>query len=332
MESDTAGSNSSEKQQQIPPTDPANTHPAEATKPKTTPKRPKPKKPTPPNPHLIICPTKAQYDGGKNGVHFSYPISSSLPADIRQKMLEFDRNRDLSKPPVVYGSNMENKLTQAEYDALAPTKRIHYDLCIAPSHPKPRSVVSIIRKELEGVCIEQWGIHFSQYSSLSNHPPFERAKILFSTETRMADKYGFPPEVTRPQVEQYIVVRYRAEQKKKATLNLNSKLNKLATSDAVEDEEEEVDDRVMDESNNNSKPTEPDSMDVDSGEPSGVKIKTEPGLPIISAAMASAPTIVVNSGSPAKKPRLVSLSPFFFTSNLSSLRNQSAVHQRFKRV
>lgn len=250
--------------------------------------------------HFFASPAGQAFDGGKNGVHFSFPVPASLPSDVQKRMLELEKQRDLTKPPIVYGSSMKNKLTQAEYDSLPNAQKGHYDMCISLDHPRPRAVVSIYRKEMEDAVAQQWGgtLNLFSHSSLNGYPPFDKSKLLYTCQTLMADKYGWLPDLTRAQLEKAINSRHRAEVRKQGTLATNARLqasadtNPAPTSDAAHATSEATD--AMDE-------------EVDVGEVTPKAIKPDPDGPLISDMLVSSTKstpILVEEGTPSKKPRL----------------------------
>ncbi|RPA88077.1 hypothetical protein BJ508DRAFT_320184 [Ascobolus immersus RN42] len=265
--------------------------------------------------------TSGNYNGGYNGRHFTFPIPASLPSDIRDKMLAYDRERDLTKPPVKFGASMPRFLTEPEYKKLSSVEQGRYDLGIFPGTAKAKGKVTAFRSMMESKCRQQWGIEWNRYSCLAKYQPHERQCILYTTQTTMADALGWMPEKTRHQVEQGIVSRYRAHQ---AHLNLlspkesetataadsdmaqvESGLNSNASGTTDQPEAQPAAEEVVRDAGGETTPapataTEPP---VDA-----VKIKTEPGVLTIPEAMVAEKEIDVEE-SPRKKQKLKTTSP-----------------------
>ncbi|RPA79555.1 hypothetical protein BJ508DRAFT_308317 [Ascobolus immersus RN42] len=174
------------------------------------------------------------YNGGFNGVHFTFPIPASLPKPIRDRMIELDAERDLKRPPVRFGAHFPRILTAAEYAALTSLEQGRYDLGIYPGTKKAKGKVTAFRNLMAAKCQEVWGISWSSKSCLARFEADQRQCILYTCQTMMADMMGWTPEKTRHQVEQGIVSKYRAAQDQLKLLANESASEPVVPSDQTE--------------------------------------------------------------------------------------------------
>ncbi|RPA85265.1 hypothetical protein BJ508DRAFT_322706 [Ascobolus immersus RN42] len=152
------------------------------------------------------------FNGGYNGIHYSYQINPTAPKEIRDRINEIEttRAKELeAKEPVLFDPGLD-AYTMAEFLSFDETTQNRICLGIDPNTVGAKGLITDIRDELDNAVKQHWGFSLDKKSSFNRYDKWEKVQIIYSTTTFFADKRGWEPRLVLDNVEATIPDRYNA--------------------------------------------------------------------------------------------------------------------------